>query len=197
MNRILKEICALPTSPYREHRVMEYIQRFALRNGLAFQQDRHGNCLVTVRPGKTRWVMVAHMDHPGLIAGEQLPRGLQKASFRGYVLANHMRQAPVVFFSGRKQIRGRIVRAIANERGAATEVHVRLDRPVAPGACGMFDLEVAKESRGVVHSRALDDLAGAAAALQALVNARKQTSGAPAAALFTRAEEDGFVGASP
>lgn len=195
MNRILKELCAIPTAPYREQRIIEYIEHFARQHRLDLKRDDYGNLLLTARPGRPRWVMVAHMDHPGMIAAGKLPRGLLKATFRGYVLANHLRNTPVVFQDGRRAVRGTIVRALAGERGNATEVHLRMEGDLAPGSPGMFDLEVASERRGLLHSRALDDLAGVAAALQAILNAKKARSSDGAAALLTRAEEDGFIGA--
>lgn len=176
---------------------MEYVHQFAARHHMARTSDRWGNLLVQARPGKPRWVMVAHMDHPGLIAGKTIGNGRIQADFHGGVRASHMRGTPVVFFDKGRRTTGKIISAQANERGIATGVVVETNGPVTVGACGMFDFKVAHKRGGLLHSRSLDDTAGVAAALQVLVNVKNHRAGrgAGAAALLTRAEEVGFVGA--
>jgi endoglucanase len=196
VNAILKAVCALPTAPFREPAVSEYIRRLCTRHDLPLKEDRYGNLLVgNTRPSAGRWVLVAHTDHPGFEAAGMVRNGVVRAGFRGYVLATHMRGVGVVFFDGAREIRGRVIRALADERGVAMEVHVRVDAPASTGSPGMFDFAVAHQKGRALHSRALDDLAGVAAALQAVINARRRNRRANVAALLTRAEEVGFIGA--
>jgi len=119
MTRILQELCSLPTAPFLEGRVVEYVKQFvAARKKLRLTHDEHGNLLVSL-PGKSkavaRWIFTAHMDHPGLISGKMIDKHTVECELRGWVLAELMKGAKVRFFSGGKEIRGEIldvVRAI-------------------------------------------------------------------------------------
>jgi hypothetical protein len=67
----LCELCSVPTAPFVEARVVDYVRAFvAQRPGLRISQDRYGNLLVLLpgrRPRQQRWVFAAHMDHPGMV----------------------------------------------------------------------------------------------------------------------------------
>jgi endoglucanase len=159
------------------------------------RQDEHGNLLIT-RPGRIkgpRWVFAAHMDHPGLVASKMAGKGRLQARFRGGVLASHLPRTPVVFFAMDGVIRGRITRAMSGDRGYATGATIQVEGIVPPGTPGMFDLEVTRQRGKLLHNRAIDDLGGVAAVLQAIVNLK--SAHVHAAVLLTRAEEDGFIGA--
>jgi putative aminopeptidase FrvX len=69
-----------------------------------------------------------------------------------------------------------------------------VNRPVAAGSPGMFDLDGGKYRGGKFFSRACDDLAGAAACLEMLDQLVERSPRAPVAVLLTRAEEEGFIG---
>jgi endoglucanase len=71
---------------------------------------------------------------------------------------------------------------------------VAIDRAVAPGSPGMFDLGEGSRRGGIFRSRVCDDLAGAAAALAMLDDLSRRKPAAPVAVLLTRAEEEGFIG---
>lgn len=195
MNAILRRLCQIPTAPFCEHRVMKWIEQWAGRNGLTARTDRFGNLLVEARPGRPRWVFVGHMDHPGLCAIEEPSPQLLRASFRGHVQASHLHRTPVIFYAGRKSVRGTIVSAKADDHGTAIEVMARMEGSVPTGAVGMFDLEVSQTTGDIFRSRAIDDIAGVAAILQALLNNRQSAEGPGLAALLTRGEEEGFIGA--
>lgn len=195
MNTILRSICALPTAPFKEQAVIAWVRAFCQQQDLQLREDEHGNLLIVPhRHAKgPRWVFVAHMDHPGLEALKMAGKGRLLARFRGGVLASHLPRTPVVFFPKDGPIRGTVTNATPGDRGYATDVAVRVAGDVPPGTPGMFDLDVTRQQGGLFYNRAIDDLGGVAAALQAIVNrARTQTH---AAVLLTRAEEDGFIGA--
>lgn len=200
--RLLAELCSQPTAPFAEHAVINFVRQWASRQRLDVRSDSAGNLLVAL-PGRSssaqtrRLVFAAHLDHPGFVADRQDGRTLL-AHFRGGVRASHMTRAAVCFFpAGPDQPLRGVVEATAGEPYPASAV-IRLTgsaRPVPPGTPGLFDLTPARFTRTHFHSRACDDLAGAAAALAALRHLRRRRGPTPVAVLLTRAEEVGFIGA--
>lgn len=196
MNSILREICALPTSPFCEQAVIQYIRQFCRRHRLRLQEDIFGNLLVTARRGSPRWVVVAHMDHPGFVARGQTGNTVE-ADFRGFVLAEVFGKPPVVFFTPAGAVRAKVTGVLPEAkapRAKSVQLRVSGSAHVPAGTPGMFDFPVAKQKGKLLHSRALDDLAGVAAALQACLNAKRRGQSG-FAAFLTRGEEEGFIGA--
>lgn len=77
--RIAMELLSLPTSPFHEQAVAEWVRQFAGgKLGLRTTADRWGN--LTIRyPGrrtKRPLVFTAHMDHPGFAARRMRRDGL-------------------------------------------------------------------------------------------------------------------------
>jgi endoglucanase len=66
---------------------------------------------------------------------------------------------------------------------------------VQPGNFGIWDLPDYELRDGVVHARAIDDLAGCAAALLTLAHLAQDGADAHVYGVFTRAEEVGLIGA--
>jgi putative aminopeptidase FrvX len=199
--RILTELCSVPTAPFAEGRVVEYVKNFvAARPGLGLSSDRFGNLLIEVR-SKTRsprWVFTAHMDHPGFVAEKMLDKRTLRAAFRGYVLADYVRGSKLRFFDDGREITGAVTHVSTqnSERpDIPTGVTLRVNGSVSPGSPGMFDQGAGRIRGGKFYSRVCDDLAGAAACLTMLDELTKKPSKTPIAVLLTRAEEEGFIGA--
>src|SRR5205823_11441360 len=113
MTTILRELCSLPTAPFLEGRVVEYIRDFvSSRKKLRLARDEHGNLMISLA-GKSkavaRWVFTAHMDHPGLISGNMIDAQTVECELRGGVLAELMKGAKVGFLAGGKEIGGEIM----------------------------------------------------------------------------------------
>ncbi len=197
--QLLHELCSLPTAPFVEGRVVEYAERFARQRRLKLSRDKVGNLLLEL-PGRSRaprWVFTAHMDHPGFVSTRMRDDGRTlEAAFRGWVLADYVKGAKVRFFDGDREVAG-VVQTVqmGKERPVPETATVRVSGPVAPGCPGMFDQGEARIKGSRFYSRAIDDLAGAAGALQMLETLRKKPPASPVAVLLTRAEEDGFIGA--
>jgi len=201
--RILNEICAIPTAPYAEHRVLTFAAQFARKRKLKLSRDATGNLLLEIPGTKSRsrgnrLVLVAHCDHPGLVARRMLGPGRLEADFHGGVLSSFVLGARVRFFDAAGEVTGIVGRILKpSDRGdyAARVQITGLARDVAPAAPGMFDLPVCRIRAGKFHNRACDDIAGVASALAALDELSRKPPAAPVAVLITRAEEDAFVGA--
>jgi putative aminopeptidase FrvX len=192
--KLLTELCSVPTAPFVEGRVVEYVERWAkTRRRLPLSRDRFGNLLIEL-PGRNkrlpRWVFTAHMDHPGFIA-----RAMEAD---GRTLAEFFTGSKVRFFDGDREVVGTVTDfTIGKDRGYPELARVRVRGPVNPGSPGMWDQGAGRTKGKRFYSRVCDDLAGAAAALTMLdqLASRKPPPPSTVAVLLTRAEEDGFIGA--
>lgn len=204
--KALKDLLTLPTAPFRESAVLTYLERACHRlPGVQTRYDRHGNLLAHYRckPRGTRpLVFAAHTDHPGFAAREMLDRRTLRADFRGGVRPEYFPGARVRFWADGTWIRGRVVELTKVDPPAGPgrppvpkEARLRVSRPVPPDALGMWDLPEATLKGDRVVARACDDLAGVAAVLALLQRLSGRRAAAEVYALFTRAEEVGFVGA--
>jgi putative aminopeptidase FrvX len=195
--RLLRRITSLPTAPFCEQAVIAEVRRWADRRGLEVGRDRSGNVLVRYRAsaGRGRWVLTAHMDHPGFIVRRRRGRQVY-ADFRGGVRAACFRGRRVRLISDQGE-HGATVRTHRKDRDRACAVcRLELDAPAdaPPGSIGMWDLPVADVRGRRLVTRACDDLAGVAVALCALDVVRRRGVETDLTVLLTRAEECGFVG---
>jgi putative aminopeptidase FrvX len=203
MPTILKEICSLPTAPFLENRVVEYVKQFVSeRKNLRLARDEHGNLLISLggrSKAVARWVFTAHMDHPALISGRMIDERTVECELRGWVLAELMKGAKVRFFPAGREIRGEIIEIVPDSEDGRGErgktALVRVSKPVRPNVAGMFDQGTGRMRNGKFYSRVCDDLAGAAAALRMIDELHKNPPQSTVAILLTRAEEEGFIGA--
>jgi endoglucanase len=204
---IARRTLSCPTAPFREGAVMAWVLAFvAGRRHLAVRVDRDGNMLLArrgVRRGPCPLVLTAHMDHPGFRAqGARRVNGRWtiSAAFLGGVRPEFFPGARVLFFSPAGEVRAAVTGVRHDQGRGELQVSLRAAREVPVGAFGMWDLPAFRRAPGAPHvleSRAVDDLAGVAAAL-ALLDAveRIDPEGkVDVRALFTRGEEVGFVGA--
>jgi len=202
MHDLLTTLCSIPTVPFVESRVVAFAQQFVRdrRKYLTLTRDRFGNLLIATKwrgPVKTpRWVFTAHMDHPGFVADRMIgPRTLE-AQFHGGVLSDYVKGAKTVFFTtDGREIRGRVIHILEEDRGYPTKVTLKVADDVPQGTAGMFDVGAGRVRGKKFHSRVCDDLAGAAGALAMLDEIMDKRMKSPVAVLLTRAEEVGFVGA--
>jgi endoglucanase len=210
----------LPTAPFVERQVIEYIRRFvADRRQLALSADQFGNLLVRYKPRAMRKIagkpilFAAHMDHPGFVAVRHAGSKRVYAEFRGWVSASYFAGERIRFFSGGQWINGRIEKVIAaqptgkkEKRAASSAASFRDQQPpagviarvaseVMPGSPGMWAIADATIRGHTLSARACDDLAGLAAVLCMLDVICRRKITVPCYAFFTRAEEVGFAGA--
>jgi len=191
------DLLSLPTAPLHEDAVASWIRRFAERRGYAVRADRWGNLLIHYRRGTSRprpYAFCAHMDHPGFAARRMLDGRTLLAEWRGGVPPELFEGARVRFFSAGRWVRGQIVRP-GGRSGRARVVRVRVARPVETGSAGMWDFPNPRLRGTRLHARGHDCVAGCAAVVCLLDEARRRRLDGEFYALFTRAEEGGFLGA--
>jgi putative aminopeptidase FrvX len=196
---LLHEVCSLPTAPFAEDCVIAYARQFAKDRKLRLTEDDFGNLLIELHGTKRnapRWVFTAHMDHPGFVAEKMLDNTTLRATFRGWVLADYLKNQRIRFFTGDREIPATVLEA-APERNSIRAHHVtlRVRAEVPPNSPGMFEQGTSRVKGSKFYSRAIDDLGGLAAALEMLDRLRRNPPPATIAVLLTRAEEEGFIGA--
>ncbi|MDP2599362.1 MAG: M28 family peptidase [Deltaproteobacteria bacterium] len=189
---LLKNVLNLPTAPFHEEHVSRFIQNFCKKIGMVCKQDSFGNLKAVYKKGSaTPIALTAHMDHPGF----EVVRGGKKpiVQLLGGVPDHHFARAKVVFCDNRQIIKGHILKRIDKKRrrflaSAKTET--------TRGAFGYFDLAGIKLEKGLIKSKAIDNLISVSILLNLLKELRNQKTRAHVICIFTRAEEVGFVGAS-
>jgi endoglucanase len=204
---VLKEMLSLPTAPFVETAVLDYIRRTCqgLKN-VTIRADRHGNLLARYRHkprGVQPLLFTAHTDHPGFVARRMQGEKELLADFRGWVDPAYFPGTRVRFWQDDRWVRGvvdRVTRAGKHNRHTGRtappkEVAIRVPKPIQPGAPGMWDLTEPVLKKGLVHARGCDDIAGAASLIELLRRLSRKGAAADAYCMFTRAEEVGFIGA--
>lgn len=214
---ILETLCLQPAVSYHEHRVAREIANILAANSIEAQRDRWGNIIARLDGDSSisPLVFVAHMDHPGFEAIEAFevnedeeviiaePRG--GLGFRAYErgTAVHVIGRNGVGLHGtieaRENLRrmGRFARADkVTIRPDATDLGRKASDLLYP-ATVILDLPSFSTDGEFIHGRQLDDLAGCATILSALIKINADGSNRRSViGLFTRAEEVGLVGAA-
>jgi len=198
--RILRSILEQPTAPFREEHVAAEIARWAEHRGVPCARDRAGNLLLRHRrgPGRQdiRWVLAAHMDHPGFVITGGRGRRL-RARFIGYVEHRYLVGARVRLFTAAGDVCAAVTHATGSPESSCYACRLELDEPapVPAGTLGMWDLPAMRVRNNRLSGRACDDLVGVAAVLCAFDEIIATGRPADVTGLLTRAEEAWMVGA--
>ncbi|NNL64882.1 MAG: hypothetical protein HKP30_01440 [Myxococcales bacterium] len=207
VRRLLERTLDNPTAPFREGEVIAWVREFvAGSDHLKLREDPDGNLhlrRVGVRASARPLVLSAHMDHPGFRALRATKRadGYRiDALFLGGVRPSYFPGARARFHTPDGGIPARVRSTRPDPKSGEQRVVLHARRPVPRGAYGTWDLpgfRISRRDPDLVETRAADDLAGVAAILAVLdvadrIDPKRRVD---VRALFTRAEEVGFVGA--
>ena len=192
---VLEGLLSLPTAPFHERFVSAFLREQLTRSSIEFALDEHGNIIASIG-GPPELALVAHMDHPGFEIVSATAKGAE-ASWYGGVDARYFRDARVVVYdqqTGAVVACGRVKKFRKNASGRVETMTLGLNGPVRPRDFGSWDLVPFRRARGLIHTKAADDLVGCAAVLFTLkrLAAREATIGVRG--VFTRGEEYGFLG---
>lgn len=207
----LLQLTSIPTAAGREHRVIEWVERWvARRRNLKIKRDPVGNLLITqtakdaAKDRPKPLFITAHLDHPAFVVRKKLDERTIELEFRGGVHDAYFDNARIEIIDERDAAQRAVLMSLDPKARPFKRAVVRLEdgadaRPIKRGdvARWVFDgaalLPVVQN--GILHAHACDDLAAVAAALAALdvVRTRKRLS--HVGVLLTVAEEVGFVGA--
>ncbi len=203
--RWLLELTSLPTAAGREGRVVAWIERWAsVRPDFTLTRDAAGNLLLresgSARGDGPELLLTAHLDHPAFVVENVVHEGTISCTFRGGVMDPYFENARIVVHTrDDRRLPGTVLDATAADplRRCTVELDSHVDfAAVRPGDVGTWDLPDAVLVEGEVRAPACDDLSAVAAILSALEALRASRDGRPpVSALFTRAEEVGFIGA--
>jgi endoglucanase len=210
--QILLDVAALPTAPFVETAVHDYVRGFVRgRRSLHARADRWGNLMVDYASGRKAasgplW-FAAHSDHPGFVADKMVSPRQLGAHWFGGVAASYFKDEAVTFFvrTGQAycQVPGRICRVVlggpARKRAQfgrpVASVIVEVEELVPSGTVGMWGLPEPKISGSRVAARGHDDTTQVTALLCLLDELDRKRPAGRVTCAFTRAEESGFIGA--
>jgi putative aminopeptidase FrvX len=212
----LARLCACPAVPYNEGLVAGAIHREGAESGIAVDADEFGNLVARLGPtGLPGIAFVAHMDHPGFeVFNSDEP--VTAAPLDGLVLVRALGGVPVaslkrptaVLVVGPDGERHRatihplsdpLSEQASRSLGSKSDRLARLETSAAfPPDAAMqiiFDLPDFEFYEDLIRARALDDLAGCAAIVSALKRLADDDMEMAVYGVFTRAEEEGLIGA--
>ncbi|MBI2986551.1 MAG: hypothetical protein HYY45_07270 [Deltaproteobacteria bacterium] len=193
---LLKRLLSLPTAPFHENFVSSFLCEELKRAGIDFQVDSYGNIIAERGEGETSLACVAHMDHPGFeiveVRGDRA-----EAEWFGGVGAGYFVKARVVIYdrlSGAVRARGTVEKIWQTPQGRVEKMTLRIKGSVAGGDFGTWDLVPFRQRDEMIYTKGADDLVGCAVILCALKELKKRGIQSGLRGIFTRAEEQGFIG---
>ena len=197
---ILASLGGNPAVAFHEDAVASTIRSILADAGLPAETDFFGNIIARLpgqHAGETPLALVAHMDHPGFEAVDAQGDLLIADALGGIPDGAFQQGVPVqVILPDGKRLAG----SIEGRHGEPEQRRalIRLAQPQAlvfprPVVFDLTDFQIDGE---IMHMRAVDDLAGCASILAALITlALGESPAGDVYGVFTRAEEVGLVGA--
>ena len=197
---ILRDLGGRPAVAFHEGLVADGVRARLAAFGLTAATDSYGN-LVARLPGAARSglppiALVAHMDHPGFEAVDVWRQGLIARVLGGVPQVSLTKEVPVqVVLPDGSRIAGETAGSTGHESGQRVSVRMLETPALELPLPVVFDLTDFQMDGDLILMRALDDLAGCAAALAALSLLSGRNDLGDVYGVFTRAEEVGLVGA--
>ena len=191
-----------PTAPFKESCVLSEIKNILTENKIPYFEDSVGQIIAGVKSytqlkSKAHVAFFAHTDHPGFIVDKKISPTKYLATWYGGAPFSQMEGKKIRIFSelSDKKYQKGFIRNFdlsGNHReGIPFEIETKKELK-GKSNFGAFDFDGFKNKNGFIHTKCADDLAGCVMALGALIDTKKNK--VPAIAVFTRAEEVGFVG---
>ena len=195
---VLRELGERPAAPFHESGPAKYIIETLKDIGLSADTDEFGNVIAHYRSSDSDappLALIAHMDHPGFEIVEASERGLLAVALGGVPEVSLTSPADVqIILSGGVRVPAQII-PFPDGDGRTVRVELSEEVSIDPPVAVVFDLpDFVLEDR-FIRMRALDDLAGCAAALSAMERLVAEDAECDVYAVFTRAEEGGLFGA--
>lgn len=194
---IAQQISAIPTGPYKEDLIRDFIINFCRERKVGFRLDEFGNVIAFARKKfpTGSLAFVAHMDHPGFIIEKVISKGSVTALFYGSFDTEQFKAAPVTIFTNDGQVSAQVTDWAPAVKEKAKRATLKVSGAVSVGDLGMWDFQPYKEENGYIYSRACDDFIGCALMLNLIDFYAKKSQPLPFYAVFTIAEETGLNGA--
>ncbi|MFQ5851709.1 MAG: hypothetical protein ACE5JU_14135 [Candidatus Binatia bacterium] len=193
---LLERLLVLPTAPFHERFVSSFVWEELKGLGLDPHLDCYGNIVVACGQEESQFAWVAHMDHPGFEVVEAR-EGSAEAAWFGGVDAKYFAGSRVVIYgqsSGVVQARGVVEEVSQNPQGRVEKMTLRVHGRAEQGDFGAWDLVPFRQRGELIYTKGADDLVGCAVILAALGRLRRGRDQRGVLGIFTRAEEQGFIG---
>ncbi len=198
----LMEITAIPTAAGQEWRVIDWIEKWVIKqSGITLNNDQFGNLLLTQtrKSSKKPIYITAHLDHPAFVVREQIDKKHIELDFRGGVNDAYFVGAKIEVFDNNDNSYFGIIESLDAKAKPFKRVVAKLQKSVAgfllKGDVARWRFNPPIVKGDLLHAPACDDLAGVAAAISALDNIKSLRGLGHVGVLLTRAEEIGFIGA--
>ena len=194
--RLLERLLPLPTTSFHEGFVSSFICEELKNSGFDPQLDRYGNIKVRWGAEESRVAWVAHMDHPGFEIIEASGNRAEAQWFGG-VDPKYFMGARVVIYqqsSGVVSAKGWVEDIAKNSQGRVDKMTLRVEGNVDKGDFGTWDLVPYRRRGELIYTKGADDLVGCAVMIAALNEIKQRGLKKGVLAIFTRAEEIGFIG---
>ena len=204
----LKRLMEIPSSPYYEAALSDYIQSYLDSLQLNFKTDQFGNIICRYTNGNIKntspVALIAHMDHPGIELLEQLNGHTDKYLAKplgGVPFAVFNRTFPVSIVTSSGERIPAISKPLKESQNSKNysknnlEIQILESTKLTPPVQVIFDVEEFHSTNEIITARALDDLAGCSAMLSTLEYLVTNEKTANVFTIFTRAEEVGLIGA--
>ncbi|HEY2986599.1 MAG TPA: hypothetical protein VGL11_02665 [Candidatus Binatia bacterium] len=192
---MLERLLSLPTAPFHERFVSSFLRAELKEAALDFTLDEYGN-IIAGWGDEPALACVAHMDHPGFEITDA-SGGSAEASWFGGVDAKYFSGARVVIYdqnSGAARGRGVVRKITRNLQNRVVKMALRVKGGAFPGDFGTWDLTPFRRQKEWIRTKGADDLVGCAAILSLLKRVKERANRTGVRAVFTRAEEQGFIG---
>ncbi|OGQ84798.1 MAG: hypothetical protein A3F90_08270 [Deltaproteobacteria bacterium RIFCSPLOWO2_12_FULL_60_19] len=194
--RLLEQLLSLPTAPFHERFVSSFLCAELKAGGIDFLLDEYGNIVATDGGSECLLACVAHMDHPGFEIIHATATTAEAAWYGG-VDAKYFIGARVVIYdraSGAIRARGTIATITKDPLGRVEKMALSVNGRVETGDFGTWNLAPYRRQGELIHTKGADDLVGCAAILTMLKELKRRGLKKGIRAVFTRAEEQGFIG---
>lgn len=208
----LFRLLALPTAPYREMIVIEWIKSELERHQVPFFQDPTGNIIMGVGNEQEYRILlsqdekeplrvfIAHMDHPGFHGVRWKNKGLLEIKWFGGSPKKHLVGSRVWISNPEGEVwEGILSSAVLDAKKThlakgTVKINEHGSDQAASLLFGGFGFrKPVWEKSGVIYTKAADDLVGCFAAIETAKKAMKLHP-RKFIGILTRAEEVGFVG---
>lgn len=200
---ILATLGEQPATSYFEDNVARAIAAILTNAEIPYQQDDYGNIIVRLTRRDASGSMpprpialIAHMDHPGFevvgIDGRRLT-----LQMRGRVsdVIYEQQVDLIVHCADGSSCAARTTGRDGDTKARILYADLTQQNELVLPAFAVFDLVDCEFRNNRVFARALDDLAGCAATLSVLETLTAENEPVDVFGVFTRAEEDGLIGA--
>jgi len=194
--RLLQQLLSLPTAPFHERFVSSFLCAELKAAGIDFSPDQYGNIVAADGESECLLACVAHMDHPGFEIIHTTATTAEAAWYGG-VDAKYFAGARVMIYdrvSGAARARGTVAKITKNSLGRVEKMALSVNGRVAPGDFGTWNLTPFRRRGDFIDTKGADDLVGCAAILTMLKELKRRGIKKGVRAVFTRAEEQGFIG---